>query len=376
MKPFVAAALQVAPVAAPLTPETIGANVDGALEMARRCVDATGAELVVAPETVTTGFDPGRSVGPEDLWDLVAPIPGPLTEPAQKLAAELGIHLAWPTYEAGPERGTVFNSVAVIGPSGDVVGVYRKTHLFPGERRWGTPGEDVLVVDTDLARLGSVICFDGDFPELTRIEVGLGAQVIVRPSAFLRSADIWELTTRARAYDNHVYVVAPNAVGVDAGGCVYFGNSLIVGPTAEVLARGTSQPGWVSATVGVDPMATISPGSSVRQGFDHMLERNLDLYRRYHDVLEEPAESPFPLRHPDSSASSEALTRSKESPPERPPQASGAQESSVPSSPSLPPGASAVSVEPAIEGAGLSGRVGRPGRPGAPSPSEERGQSA
>jgi predicted amidohydrolase len=291
--------------------------------MARQCVDATGAELVVAPETVTTGFDPGSAIGPEELWDLVAPIPGPLTEPAQKLAAELGIHLVWPTYEAGPERGTVFNSVAVIGPSGDVVGIYRKTHLFPGERRWGTPGADVLVVDTDLARLGCIICFDGDFPELTRIEAGLGAQLVERPSAFLRSADIWELTTRARAYDNHIYVVAPNAVGVDAGGCVYFGNSLIVGPTAEVLARGTSQPGWVSATVGVDPMATISPGSSVRQGFDHMVERNLDLYRLYHDVLESPAQAPFPLRPPGPPASPGQLAPPGQPARSRPPQASG-----------------------------------------------------
>jgi predicted amidohydrolase len=294
MKPFVAAGLQVAPVAGALTPDSIAANIATALEMARRCVDATGAGLVVAPETVTTGFDPGPDLDSATLWDLVGPIPGPLTDDAQKLAAELRVHLVWPTYEAGPDRGVVFNAVAVIGPSGEVAGVYRKTHLFPGERRWGTPGDDVLVVDTDLARLGCIVCFDGDFPELARIEAGLGAQVVVRPSAFLRAADIWELTTRARAYDNHVYVVAANAVGVDAGGCVYFGNSLVVGPTGEVLARGTSQPGWVSATVGVDPMATISPGSSVRQGFDHLADRNLDLYRRYRSVLEAEAPAPFP----------------------------------------------------------------------------------
>ena len=299
MNPFVAAGLQVAPVAGPLSRETIAANIDAALAMARRCVDATGGALVVAPETVTTGFDPGQGLDAGALWDLVGPIPGPLTEDAQKLAADLGIHLAWPTYEAGAERGVVFNSVAIVGPSGDVLGTYRKTHLFPGERRWGTAGDDVLVVPTDLARIGCVVCFDGDFPELVRIEAGLGAQVVLRPSAFLRAADIWELTTRARAYDNHVYVVAPNAVGVDPGNSVYFGNSLIVGPTGEVLARGTSQPGWVSATIGVDPMATISPGSSVRQGFDHLAERNLPLYRRYREVLEAEAQAPFPPRRPD-----------------------------------------------------------------------------
>jgi deaminated glutathione amidase len=293
MTPFVAAALQLAPAAGPLTPDTIKANVEAALDLAHRCVDATGAALVVAPETVTTGFAPGLDA--TDLWDLVGSIPGPLTEGAQALAAELGVLLVWPTYEAGPERGVVFNAAAVIGPDGDVLGTYRKTHLFPSERQWATPGDDVLVVPTPLGRLGSVICFDGDFPELVRIEAGMGAQVVVRPSAFLRAADIWELTTRARAYDNHVYVVAPNAVGVDPGGFVYFGNSLIVGPTGEVLARGTSQPGWVSATIGLDPMATISPGSSVRQSFDHLAERNLALYRRHRDVLESDARSAFPL---------------------------------------------------------------------------------
>jgi len=294
VRPFVAAGLQVGPVPGPVTPDAIADNITAALDETRRCVDATRAELVVVPETVTTGFAPG--LGSDDLWDLVAPIPGPLTAAAQATAADLGIHLVWPTYEAGPGRGTVYNSAAVIGPTGGVLGVYRKTHLFPAEQAWVTPGDDVLVVGTDLGRVGSVICFDGDFPELVRIEAGLGAEVVVRPSAFLRAADIWELTTRARAYDNHVYVVAPNAVGIDAGGHVYFGNSLIVGPTGEVLARGTSQPGWVSATIGVDPMQTISPGSSVRQGFDHLAERNLALYRRHRDVLESETTSAFPLK--------------------------------------------------------------------------------
>ena len=71
---------------------------------------------------------------------------GALPERAQATAAESGIHLVWPTYEAGPERGTVYNSAAVIGPTGDVLGVYRKTHLFPAEQAWVTPGDDVLVV--------------------------------------------------------------------------------------------------------------------------------------------------------------------------------------------------------------------------------------
>ena len=84
MRPFVAAGVQIGPVPGPLTAEAITANIAAALELTQRCVAATGAELVVVPETVTTGFAPG--LPPEELWDLVAPIPGPLTEAAQRLS--------------------------------------------------------------------------------------------------------------------------------------------------------------------------------------------------------------------------------------------------------------------------------------------------
>jgi hypothetical protein len=108
----------------------------------------------------------------------------------------------------------------------------------------------------------------------------------VRPSALLRSADIWELTNRARAYDNHVYLVGANATGVDPGGVLYFGNSMVVSPIAEVVARAASHECWVSARL--DPataMSSLTPGSSVPQVFDHLADRNLDLVRRYADDL-------------------------------------------------------------------------------------------
>ena len=59
MRAFTAAAVQVAPVAAPLSPDTIAANLEHCVDVTRRCVAATGAELVVLPETATTGFTPG-----------------------------------------------------------------------------------------------------------------------------------------------------------------------------------------------------------------------------------------------------------------------------------------------------------------------------
>ncbi len=297
MRAFTVAALQLAPSPEPLSRFTIEHNGARAAEWVARCVDETGAELVVLPETASTGFTPGR--GPDQLWDLVSEVPGHVTEPLQEAARAAGVHLAWGTYERGPERGVVHNSSVLIGRDGEVSGVYRKTHPFCTEivsrGGWVTPGDEVCVVETDLGRIGMAICFDGDFPELWRIQAVQGAEVIVRPSALLRSADIAEMTSRARAYDNHVYVVAANATGTDPAGVHYFGNSHVVTPTSHTVARAASHECWISARLDpAEAMASLTPGSSVPQGFDHLADRNLDLLRRYADDLVAPAATSFP----------------------------------------------------------------------------------
>jgi predicted amidohydrolase len=296
MRAFTAAAVQVAPVAAPLSAETIAANLEHCVDMTRRCVAATGAELVVLPETATTGFTPGCSK--EELWDLVTELPGAMTRPLQDVARELGVHVCVGTYERGPERGVVYNSSALIAPSGEVLGVYRKTHPFCSEivtgGGWVTPGDTVTVCDTDLGRIGMIICFDGDYPELSRIQAVQGAEVICRPSALLRSADVWDLTSRARAYDNHVYVIGANAVGTDPAGVLFFGNSHIVTPIGHIVARAATHESWVSARLDpAEALASLTPGSSVGQSFDHLRDRNLDLIRNHRDDLERPAQTSF-----------------------------------------------------------------------------------
>lgn len=297
MRAFTAAAVQLAPVPGPLSPEVVRKNLDKCVDLVRRCVDATGAELVVLPETATTGFTPDCST--EELWDLVSEVPGPVTEPVQQVARDLGVHVCVGTYERGPQRGTVYNASVLIDPDGEVVGVYRKTHPFCTEHvdggGWVTPGDTVTVVDTPLGKIGMIVCFDGDYPELSRIQAVQGAEVILRPSALLRSADIWELTSRARAYDNHVFVVGANATGIDAAGVLYFGNSHIVTPVGHIVAKAASHEGWVSARL--DPataLSSLTPGSNIAQGFDHLRDRNLDLIRNHHDDLERPAQTSFP----------------------------------------------------------------------------------
>ncbi len=276
MQRFTAACAQYA-----ITPMDTAANVAKSVAWTRRAWDESGAQLVVLPETITTGFAP--DVGPAALWDLVDTLPGRLSEPLQKVAQELNIYVVLGTYERGPERGVVYNSAALIGPSGEVLGVYRKTHLFPTERLasggWSTPGTEPVVVETPLANIGLTICFDGDFPELYRAEALMGAEVICRPSALLRSFEIWELTNQARAYDNHVYIVACNAVGADAKGNYYFGHSMIVDPIAHKLAQARGTEEVCFATLDPDPIKRISYGVASPMRFDHLADRNLAAYR-------------------------------------------------------------------------------------------------
>lgn len=272
MQRFRVACAQIA-----VAPMDVAENVRRCETWTRRAVAESGAELVLLPETTTTGFTP--NVNREGLWDAVDTLPGGQTEPLQRLAQELGIYLAFGAYERGPERGTVYNSAALLGPNGDVLGVYRKTHLFPTERGWSTPGTEPVCVETPLANIGLTICYDGDFPELYRAEALMGAEVILRPSALLRSFEIWDLTTRARAYDNHVYMVACNAVGPDAGGHYYFGHSMIVDPIAHKLAQGRGTEEVIFADLDPDPIKHLTYGAATPMIFDHLEDRNLAAYR-------------------------------------------------------------------------------------------------
>jgi deaminated glutathione amidase len=86
-----------------------------------------------------------------------------------------------------------------------------------------------------------------------------------------------------------VFVIGANAIGTDRAGVHYFGNWMIVGPTAEVLARTTSQEGWAVATLDPDAFRAIAPRSSVPQSFDHLEDRNVGLDARHRVELETPA---------------------------------------------------------------------------------------
>ncbi len=281
MKEFIAACVQIA-----ITPNAVEENVAKGVIWLEKAVREYEAELVVFPETVTTGYETGLTA--EALWDLVDDAPGRITAPVQAAAKNLGVHVVWPTYRRGPTRGEVYNAAILIGPTGEIIGIYDKTHPAPWERRdhggWATMGTRAEVFPTPLGNIGMIICYDGDFPELSRLLAVKGAEIIVRASALQRSYDIWYITNAARAYDNHVYVVASNLVGPDAGGNYGFGHSMIVSPIAWRLAQARGTEEIIAAKLDPDPLRYITWGSKSLQTFDHLEDRNLALYE---EILKE-----------------------------------------------------------------------------------------
>jgi predicted amidohydrolase len=275
VKDFIAACVQIS-----ITPNDVDANVAKGVTWLEKAVQEYDAQLVVFPETITTGYDTGLSA--EGLWALVDEAGGRITAPVQEKARELGVHVVWGSYRRAGPRGAVYNSAILIDDQGEISGIYDKTHPAPWERQdgggWALVGQSAEVYKTSLADIGMIICYDGDFPELSRLLAVKGAEIIVRVSALQRSYDIWYITNAARAYDNHVYLLASNLVGPDAAGNYGFGHSMILNPIAWRLAQARGTEEIIAARLDPDPLRYITWGSKSLQNFDHLEDRNLKLY--------------------------------------------------------------------------------------------------
>jgi predicted amidohydrolase len=134
--------------------------------------------------------------------ELAEPIPGPATRYFGELARKHGLYVVAGLLER--DGHIVYNSAALLGPDGQLVGKYRKTCLPRSEVEWGIcPGHEYPVFETRFGKLGMMICYDGFFPEVARELANRGAEVIAWP--------VWgcnPLLARARACENHVYLVS------------------------------------------------------------------------------------------------------------------------------------------------------------------------
>jgi predicted amidohydrolase len=200
---------------------------------------AKGAELIVFPEAALAGycFTSIEEALPYavDSWNRAV-------WPFAKQCEELGVvgvlgflaSSGEPREESGEIECGNWAILAGAGKPGSCF--YAKTHLpVLGADKFVTPGSALTVLDTPLGNIGPLICYDIRFPEAARTLALAGADIIVLPTNWPEGAESSpDFLTRARAWENRVYVLAANRVGIERGRR-FIGRSQIVAPTGEVL---------------------------------------------------------------------------------------------------------------------------------------------
>jgi predicted amidohydrolase len=232
------------------------ANLDPGVnreEIRKLTADAAsgGAELVVFPEAAARDFGaPGEQLAP-----VAEPLDGPFAGTLAYLGRKHRLVIVAGMLESIEGSTThVHNTVIAVGPDGDLLGAYRKLHLFDafGHRESSTirPGDgQTLVFEHGGLRFGVLTCYDLRFPELARELVDHGAGVLVVPAAWVEGPlkeDHWVTLARARAIENTSYLIGASQVGN-----IYCGRSLVVDPLGVVVAGLADRPG--AAVAEIDP---------------------------------------------------------------------------------------------------------------------------
>jgi omega-amidase len=216
----------------------INGDVDANLEYVRKAlarVASEGAHLTVLPEMWSSGF------AYRNLNELALRTAG-IVEELLELSERLKLVIVGSMPE--PNGDKVFNTIHVFD-NGKLAGVYRKMHLFTllGEDRAFSGGDSWLLADTSVGKVGVMVCYDIRFPELARRLALEGAKIICVPAQWPKPRDEqWRTLLRARAIENQLFVVSSNACGL-TGKLDFFGMSMVIDPTGEVLAAAGDQVG-------------------------------------------------------------------------------------------------------------------------------------
>jgi predicted amidohydrolase len=199
-----------------------------------------GVAIACLPEFFNTGYH--LDLIGDAFYELAEPIPGPTTALLGRLARERQMVILGNIPEADTlQEGVLYDTTFVLDRRGQLMGRYRKTHLYPTEHRYFRAGGELPVFDVELARIGVAICFDHAFPEVFTTLAVQGAQVVFIPSAVPVGYEyLLDLRTRARAQDNQLWTAAVNRVGQE-GEVAYCGLSKVVNPRGEVVAEASAE---------------------------------------------------------------------------------------------------------------------------------------
>lgn len=211
--------------------ENSAINLANTLRLINEAADG-GANLIVLPELSNTGYSFGTR---EEAYAHAEVVPeGKSTTAWIDLARERNLYVVAGIAEV--DGVLLFDTAVLIGPAG-FIGKYRKTHLWDREKLIFTPGDSLPVFETKIGRIGLLVCWDIWFPEVPRILVGQGADILcsvnnwaVTPPPLFDAAGhcMAAYLTMSASHINNVPIIAADRVGAERGG-KFLGCSLITG---------------------------------------------------------------------------------------------------------------------------------------------------
>jgi predicted amidohydrolase len=213
--------------------ETLDARVSRMLQFVADA--ATGADLVVLPELWPNG---GFTY---QMWDPTAQtLDGSIVTALGRAAREHAVVVHGGSFVERHDDGSLTNTAVVFETDGSIRAVYRKIHLFgftDGEPKYLVGGQDVVVANTSVGRLGLATCYDLRFPEQFRLLTDAGCDAFVVPAAWPKPrVNHWTVLAKARAIENQTPLVAVNTAGIH-GGVPMGGRSIVVDAQGVVLAE-------------------------------------------------------------------------------------------------------------------------------------------
>lgn len=258
-----------------LVGENKAANMNKAEQMVGDAA-SEGANMVVLPEMFNCPYDnaffPSRAEPPN----------GETVGRLSEMAHQHHVYLIGGSIPE-VEDGKIYNTCYVFDPFGEILGKYRKIHLFDVDIAGGvrfkesdtlTAGDEPLVVETAYGKIGVGICYDIRFPELARRMALDGAEIIFLPGAFNMTTGPahWGLSIKMRAVDNQVYFVGASPARDEQASYVAYGHSMIADPWGEVIVEAGAKEGIVYGELDRDKIV------KTRQELPLLAHRRTDIY--------------------------------------------------------------------------------------------------
>ena len=243
-----------------------------------------GAQIVLPPELFAGPYF--CKVEDEALFALAYPLDqDPSVREMRKLAKALGIAIPTSFFERDGHH--YYNTLAMIGPDGEVMGIYRKSHIPDGpgyeEKYYFRPGNTGFKVwDVFGTRIGVGVCWDQWYPECARAMALMGAELLFYPTAIgtepydadLETSRMWRRAMLGHAVSNCMPVIAANRIGTEDGQRFY-GHSFISDEWGDFLGEfGAEETGVLSATIDLQRAA------KHRAGMGFFRDRRPQLYSR------------------------------------------------------------------------------------------------